>query len=69
MSKSKEKAVLSTISGKDLHLLLQTERQERSERALSKIQAILQEERCRMEPVLTISSQGTILRVDIMPND
>jgi len=49
--------------------LLQVDRETRAKRALERIREVLKEERCEMNPSMTITVQGVIPRIDITAVD
>lgn len=55
------------LSTEEATQVLRAEQEERRQRCGSKIQAILEEEGCKIEPSFTITTQGIIPRVDIVP--
>jgi len=53
----------------EMKAFLLAERQAREIRALERIRQVLQEERCSMNPVFTVTVQGVIPRIDITAVD
>lgn len=53
----------------EMKALLQAEREARAKRALERIREVLKEERCEMNPSMTITVQGVIPRIDIIAVD
>lgn len=53
----------------DLKALLRIDRNNRETKAALRIKEILEEERCEMIPVITLSSKGMLTRIDIVALD
>jgi len=47
--------------------IIKAEQESRRQRCGQKIQEILEEEGCKIEPMFTITTQGIVPRIDIVP--
>ena len=56
-------------SPEEMKVLLLADREARAKRALERIRQVLKEERCEMNPFMTITVQGVIPRIDITAVD
>ena len=58
-----------SLSPEEMKSILMAEREARAKRALERIREVLKEERCEMNPSMTITVQGVIPRIDITAVD
>jgi hypothetical protein len=71
MSKPDLKSVeaKTTLSPEELKAMIQAERLARERRAMQRIQQVLEEERCVMNPVMVLSGNNVAGRIEITAVD
>ena len=57
------------ITVEQARLALEAETQERAQRCLSRINAILAEEKCRLDVAFVLTQQGNFPKIQVIPNN